>query len=1018
MADPNFGNKTGEWPPKLGYPQTSNPYTYANQISNSQPPPSLSNNSIQPSQTFVPPAFPSSQANGIPSFPAQGPTRLAQPGVTASQPPSAFKPYNQQNSAPAPPNGSVVRPRPPPPGPAQPNAPLQHPASAPNVPQAAQSTFSAPPMPGMNTMPPNPVSQFAAPPPAMNSSYSAPRNAYAPPVAFPPNTAEVAMSQNATISAPQPAQAAMYNPNPPVMNAQPSYVNPGFNPSNTTQNAPTYGAPYQQPNSYPQGNNVGYGTQQLQQGFNQMNVSNQGGWNGQAPNVDLMTDRNVIHQFNEEVAYELPPNMANSQARIDTGVFRSTLNAVPQTEEILKKSRLPFGLTLHPFRDMKNLNIIQTSVIVRCKYCRTYINPFVQMPDNRHWKCNCCNRLNELRDDFCWDHVTKTFGDPVHRPEIQHATVEFIAPSEYMLRPPQPAVYVFVIDVSAPAIESGYLYTLSEQLLINLDVLPGDDRTQLAFIAVDSSIHFFQFSSTGNLPPKQLIVDDIDEMFLPTNSGLLVSLKKNKERVRAFIQQIPTIFEKPTSSVNCLGAALNIAHELIADIGGRISLFQATLPSNGPGALTSREDPNQRAAPEVQNLGPANDFYKRVSLECTGHQIALDLFMFNSQYSDIATLSEVAKFSTGCVYYFPNYHCLNDTVQVKRFEKILSRYLTRKIGFEAVLRIRCSRGLGLSAFYGNFFLRSTDLLALANVNPDSAIAVQVNMEEKLGPTVSFQAALLYTSSKGDRRIRVHTICLPTTTDLKKVYSSFDVKAAISLLAKIGVERSMTGSPLSDSREAIVNAVVDTLGAYQKTCAGRGNLFAPREGHLRMYPLFALSMLKHNAFIAGRSIRLDDRVGAMLNLRFSPLEQILSEFYPKLYRINEITQFGNNEWPPYLPLSFEHINRDGVYFMEAGSSSYLYVSSSSDQNVVSDLFGCQYSQIGETFTELSNPMSEKFFAFLKHVSSQKFYLGPVIIIKEDSPKRELFVRKLIDDRSESSHSYIEFLQHIKREISNN
>lgn len=43
----------------------------------------------------------------------------------------------------------------------------------------------------------------------------------------------------------------------------------------------------------------------------------------------------------------------------------------------------------------QNLNIIQTSTIVRCRYCRTYINPFVIFPDSRHWKCNLCNRQND-----------------------------------------------------------------------------------------------------------------------------------------------------------------------------------------------------------------------------------------------------------------------------------------------------------------------------------------------------------------------------------------------------------------------------------------------------------------------------------------------------------------------------------------------------------------------------------------------------------------------------------------------
>lgn len=56
----------------------------------------------------------------------------------------------------------------------------------------------------------------------------------------------------------------------------------------------------------------------------------------------------------------------------------------------------------------------------------------------------------------------------------------------------------------------------------------------------------------------------------------------------------------------------------------------------------------------------------------------------------------------------------------------------------------------LHTFHGNFFVRSTDLLALANVNPDTALGVQVQIEETLSNrnNISFQAALLYTSSRG------------------------------------------------------------------------------------------------------------------------------------------------------------------------------------------------------------------------------------------------------------------------------
>ena len=38
-----------------------------------------------------------------------------------------------------------------------------------------------------------------------------------------------------------------------------------------------------------------------------------------------------------------------------------------------------------------------------------------------------------VADEFSFDPVSKTYGDPQRRPEIRSATIEFIAPSEYMV---------------------------------------------------------------------------------------------------------------------------------------------------------------------------------------------------------------------------------------------------------------------------------------------------------------------------------------------------------------------------------------------------------------------------------------------------------------------------------------------------------------------------------------------------------------------------------------------------------
>jgi hypothetical protein len=49
----------------------------------------------------------------------------------------------------------------------------------------------------------------------------------------------------------------------------------------------------------------------------------------------------------------------------------------------------------------------------------------------------------------------------------------------------------------------------------------------------------------------------------------------------------------------------------------------------------------------------------------------------------------------------------------------------------------------------------------------------------------FQAALLYTSAKGERRIRVHTLCLPTSASVSDIINSADQQAVLGMLVKFG-----------------------------------------------------------------------------------------------------------------------------------------------------------------------------------------------------------------------------------------
>ncbi|XP_072446761.1 protein transport protein Sec24A [Chiloscyllium punctatum] len=745
--------------------------------------------------------------------------------------------------------------------------------------------------------------------------------------------------------------------------------------------------------------------------------------------INLLQERNILPSTPVKAPHA---NLHKELQKLNCNpdVFRCTLTNIPQTQSLLSKAKLPLGLQLHPFRDLSQLPVVTSSTIVRCRSCRTYINPFVNFLDQRRWKCNLCYRVNDVPEEFMYNPVTRSYGEPHKRPEVQSATIEFIAPSEYMLRPPQPAVYLYILDVSHNAIESGYLNAVCQSLLDNLEALPGDSRTRIGFITFDSTIHFYSLQE-GLSQPQMMVVSDIEDIFIPTPDNLLVNLNESKELIQDLLRTLPQMFHNTLETQSALGPALQAAFKLMSPTGGRASVFQTQLPSLGVGALKSREDPNQRSSlKDVQHLSPAIDFYKKLALDCSGQQIAVDLFMLNGQYSDLASLTCISKYSAGCIYCYPSYHHKHNPVLVEKFEKDLKRYLTRKIGFEAVMRIRCTKGLAIHTFHGNFFVRSTDLLSLPNINPDAGFAVQMSIEENLVDVqlVSFQAALLYTSSKGERRIRVHTMCLPVVNSLSDIYAGADVQAVTCLLASMAVDRSISSS-LSDARDALVNAVIDSLSTYRTSVLSQQQQQQPgvmTPSSLRLFPLYVLALLKQKAFRTGTSTRLDDRVFSMCEVKYQPVSYLMLMIHPNLYRIDNLSDEGSiniNDktipQPPILQLSVEKLSRDGAFLMDAGTAFYLWLGKKCCPNFVSKVLGASsYLSIPQNMIqlpELDTAESERTRAFISWLREQRPFFPILHVIKDESPLKASFLQNMVEDRTESALSYYEFLLHVQQQV---
>lgn len=181
----------------------------------------------------------------------------------------------------------------------------------------------------------------------------------------------------------------------------------------------------------------------------------------------------------------------------DASYMRCTVNAIPKTAALLNKTKLPLALIMTPNRSLSStetpIPVVSDTVIARCRRCRAYINAYVQFVDGgSRWRCCICGLTNDVPQLFDWDSQNNTQGDRWARPELSHGVVDFVAPTEYMVRAPMPLTYVFLLDVSHAAVQSGMLAAACRTLLENLERIPNEEnRTKIAIIGFDVALHFF-----------------------------------------------------------------------------------------------------------------------------------------------------------------------------------------------------------------------------------------------------------------------------------------------------------------------------------------------------------------------------------------------------------------------------------------------------------------------------------------------------------------------------------------------
>ncbi|KAH6643699.1 hypothetical protein C7974DRAFT_407419 [Boeremia exigua] len=813
---------------------------------------------------------------------------------------------------------------------------------------------------------------------------------------------------------------------------------------------PAYGQPpAQDPNALGQQfGQMNLGPQQGQAAPQQQQQATAASQNQLFPSDLIAQPFHVSELYNPPPPINLPANAAATPSEFaneSSKYLRCTLNTIPTNNSLLKKSKLPFALVISPYASLHDsedpVPVVHDQVISRCRRCRAYINPFVSFLDHGHrWRCNMCNLTNDVPQAFDWDAAQQKSVDRWQRPELNYAVTEFVAPQEYMVRPPQPLCYYILLDCTQASVNSGLLAVISRVIKEALERIPNaDGRTRIGFMAVDSSLHFFSIPPDGSESndAHQLVVSDLDEPYLPMPTDLLVSLSQCRNNIENFLDRLPAMFQNTHVPGFALGSALRSAHKLISPLGGKITVVGASLPNVGHAALTPREDKSLLGTgKEGSLLQPANNWYKSFAVECSKNQVSVDMFLFSSQYQDVATLSNLPRFTAGQTYFYPGWNAARQEDVVK-IAKEFSDYLSAEIGLEAVLRVRATTGLRMSAFYGNFFNRSSDLCAFPAYPRDQAVVIEVAIDETISkPFACLQAAVLHTTSSGQRRIRVLTLAVPTTENLANVYASADAQAITTYFTHKAAERALS-SGLDAARDALQGKIIEILQTYRKELAGGsmggGGLQLPQ--NLRALPILFLGLIKNVGLRKSAQIPSDLRSAALDLLSTLPLRLLVQYIYPAFYSLHDMPDdagipdptTGQITMPPLMNLSSQSIVPYGLYLLDDGVNQFLWIGRDTVPALLGDVFGVedrtQLKQGKASLPAIDNDFSERVRAVVEKSGDHKSKgVGSIVqpslyIIKEDGePSLKLWAQTLlVEDRADQGESIIQWISKLREKV---
>ncbi|CAM9018639.1 unnamed protein product [Wickerhamomyces anomalus] len=616
----------------------------------------------------------------------------------------------------------------------------------------------------------------------------------------------------------------------------------------------------------------------------------------------------------------LPPTSTTKYVSIDQGCaipkfMRLSMYNVPSSEALRNSTKLPLGLTVRAFAPLEyneepvpEVDLTPIGGPPRCRRCRTYINPGMTFTHEQKVICNMCKFATPIPTEYQSPlDATGRRIDFLQRPELHLGTVDFIVPETYWSEEgvePSSLHHVFLIDVSAT---NDIIRSTTEAIRSTLDKLPP--FVKVAIITYDQRVQFYNLKSEQS---QVHVASDLEDPFVPIYDGLFVDPQEYVFQINDALNKIDELYFEYKSPEVAYGAALKYALYALGTVGGgKVTATLSKLPSWGPGTLTNPNDKDNG----TDTFKSENTYYNKLADEYIKMNVGLDLFVITRSSVDLINSSIITNKTSGLLKLYSNYQPERDEIQ---FNEDYKKAILSTRGYQGQLKVRCSAGLQVAKYYGNFDSKTTNDPKLPVLRLD-----------------------------GKRRVRVINSVVAITSDVAEVFSFADQDVVLDIIIKDCLSYLSKQHP-TEIKLTTTNKLVEVFTQY-RGLAVQNNLM-PTElvfpDSLKTLIAYISSFQKSKIFKT--SIPNNPKIYDYYELNSLPLDKMLLKLYPRIIGLHNLDEKDclYDDVSGYFNLSInsraasKDLEYGGAYFIFNGEKLYLWIHNAVNPLLLNDLLGVE------------------------------------------------------------------------------